>query len=281
MTLPITVRVFPATVRTDTVPSPRLATSASLPSGLNDTPVGEVPTSRVAITAGGEALRSITVSRLSEVVFFGSVGSILVDAAIRAMLSSGPMATFSGGPTTEFGTLSCPSTLGGDTPRSIMVAVSGRGFSTIWLVPSTLTIWLSLAETAICAQAAGTPGAKGGGARTAGRSCWEEVRRGPSVMVGASRVRVQVSARAMPMRFTGLGHAGRGQCHAEARRDVAEPLSMGMASGAGVARYDTRFRPTRLESCGSERGSPLVIGSDTRQPRLARARGAHRSALGL
>src|SRR5215475_2214223 len=29
-------------------------------------------------------------------------------------------------------------------------------------------------------------------------------------MVVASRVRVQVSARAMPMRFTGLGHAGRG-----------------------------------------------------------------------
>src|SRR5262245_53601786 len=88
-------------------------------------------------------------------------------------------------------------------------------------------------------------------------------------MVVASRVRVQLSARAMPMRFTGLGHAGRGQCHAEARRDGAGPLSMGMASGAGVARYDTRFRPTRLESCGSERGSPLVIGSDTRQPRLA------------
>src|SRR5262249_40432493 len=125
MTVPVTVRVFPATVRTDTVPSPRLATRASLPSGLNDTPVGEVPTSRVAITAGGEALRSMTVSRLSEVVFFGSVGSILVDAATRAMLSSGAMATFSGGPTTAVGTLSGPTTRRGDTAEASVVAGSG------------------------------------------------------------------------------------------------------------------------------------------------------------
>lgn len=54
----------------------------------------------------------------------------------------------------------------------------------------------------------------------------------------------------------GLRSRGARQCHAEARRDVAEPPSMGMASGAGAARYDTRFRPSRLESCGSERGSP-------------------------
>jgi len=42
-------------------------------------------------------------------------------------------------------------------------------------------------------------------------------------MVVASRVGILVSARAGPIRF-------------------AEPPSMGMASGAGAARYDTRFR---------------------------------------
>ena len=86
------------------MPSPRLATSTSLPSGLNETPAGAAPTSSVAITAGGESFRSMTLSLLSGTVFFGSAGSILVDATISAMLSSGAIATLCGGPTTEPGT---------------------------------------------------------------------------------------------------------------------------------------------------------------------------------
>jgi hypothetical protein len=87
------------------VPSPRLVTSTSLPSGLNETPAGETPSSSVAITVGGEALRSITLSLLSGTVFLGSDGSILVEAATKAMLSSGATATLCGGPTTEPGAL--------------------------------------------------------------------------------------------------------------------------------------------------------------------------------
>ena len=102
--LPAGVSVLPATVRIDTVPSPRLATSTSLPSGLNETPAGETPTSMVATTAGGEALRSMTLSRLSGAVFLGSAGSILVEATTSARLSSGAMATLCGGPATEVGT---------------------------------------------------------------------------------------------------------------------------------------------------------------------------------
>jgi hypothetical protein len=56
------------------------------------------------MTAGGEALRSMTLSLLSGTVFLGSAGSILVDATTSAMLSSGAMATLCGGPTTEVGT---------------------------------------------------------------------------------------------------------------------------------------------------------------------------------
>ena len=97
----------------------------------------------------------MTLSRLSGTVFLGSDGSILVEAATRAMLSSGATATLCGGPTTEPGTFSWPTTLGGETPRSTMVTLSGAGFSTILLTPSTLTTLVSFDDTAICALAAG------------------------------------------------------------------------------------------------------------------------------
>src|SRR5262245_4613404 len=150
-TLPLAGTVLPLTVRIETVPSPRFVTSASLPSGLNDTPAGELPSSRVAMTAGGDALRSMTLSLLSGAVFLGSVGSILVDAAISAMLSSGATATLCGGPTTDPGAFSWPTNLGGDTPRSMIVTLSGGGFSTILFTPSTLIILVSFDDTASCA----------------------------------------------------------------------------------------------------------------------------------
>ena len=69
----------------------------------------------------------MTLSLLSGAVFLGSDGLILVEAATKAMLSSGAMATLCGGPTTEPGTLIWLITLGGETPRSTMVTLSGPG----------------------------------------------------------------------------------------------------------------------------------------------------------
>ena len=56
----------PRSVKTETVPSLRLATNASVPPGLIETPAGPSPVSSVAITAGGVALRSITLRRCRE-----------------------------------------------------------------------------------------------------------------------------------------------------------------------------------------------------------------------
>src|SRR5207253_10644349 len=68
ISLPADVTVRPATVKIDTVPSLRLATSARVPSPLNDTPDAPRPACTVAITAGGVAFKSITdtVSRSEE-----------------------------------------------------------------------------------------------------------------------------------------------------------------------------------------------------------------------
>ena len=151
--MPAGATVLPETVSTETVPPLRLATSASFPSGLNDTPDGPAPTSTVAITAGGDALRSITATLLSSAVFLGSAGSSLVAAVTSAMLSSGAMATLCGTPTTDAPRFTWPSTLGGETPMSRIMALSGGGLSTTLLVPSTLTTLFSCAETAICAAA--------------------------------------------------------------------------------------------------------------------------------
>jgi hypothetical protein len=71
------------------------------------------------------------------------------------MLSSGATATLCGGPTTEPGTLIWPTTLGGETPRSTMVTLSGAGLSTILFTPSTLMTLVSFDDTASCALAVG------------------------------------------------------------------------------------------------------------------------------
>src|SRR5262249_46616640 len=95
----------------------------------------------------------MTLNLLSWTVFLGSDGSILVEAATRAMLSSGATATLCGGATPEPRASSWPKTLGGDTPRATMVTLSGGGFSTILVTPSTLMTLVSFDDTASCAFA--------------------------------------------------------------------------------------------------------------------------------
>lgn len=60
--------VLPWMVNTETVPSARLATSASVPCRLIETPDAPMPACSVAITAGGVARRSTTLTRLSGMV---------------------------------------------------------------------------------------------------------------------------------------------------------------------------------------------------------------------
>src|SRR5262249_495211 len=74
---PTGVSACPATKKTETVPSERLATSASVPARLIDTPAAPLPACSCAEILGGEALRSMTVSLSSGTVFFGSLGSTL------------------------------------------------------------------------------------------------------------------------------------------------------------------------------------------------------------
>src|SRR6202165_534061 len=140
-------------VETEIVPSFALATKASVPARLIEVPLGPRPVSSVATTAGGFAWRSITVSLLSGTIFFGSVGSSFMLDATSPIDSSGAIATFCGGPTTLEGALSSPTTLGGETPRSMRVTVSSAGFGGTVLTPLTSTALPSLEETAICAAA--------------------------------------------------------------------------------------------------------------------------------
>jgi len=58
------------------------------------------PASSVAITAGGDALRSMTDTRVSGTVFVGSLGSTRLDEPTSASRSSGVSATLNGGPMT-------------------------------------------------------------------------------------------------------------------------------------------------------------------------------------
>src|SRR6266536_2582755 len=88
-------------VKIETVPSLRLATSASVPARLIEMPAGPSPVSRVVITAGGFPLRSSTVSLLSGTSVFGSAGSSFMLALTSTIDSSGAIATFCGGPATR------------------------------------------------------------------------------------------------------------------------------------------------------------------------------------
>src|SRR2546430_4260863 len=100
VTLPTGVTVLPEIVNTDTVPSLRLATSASVPWRLIEMPAALLPASSVVMTAGGDAFRSMTDTRVSGTVLVGSLGSTLLDEPTSARLSSGVRATLRGGPPT-------------------------------------------------------------------------------------------------------------------------------------------------------------------------------------
>src|SRR6266508_4388306 len=134
--------------KTETVPSARLATSASVPARLIDTPAAPLPAWCCASTLGGEALRSITVSLSSGTSFFGSAGSSLVAEVTNAKLSSRAIATLDGGPTTLVGAGTSATILGGVALRSITVTESGAGLAGTTFTPSTRTAFPSLAESA-------------------------------------------------------------------------------------------------------------------------------------
>src|SRR2546430_574809 len=125
--LPTGVSVWPAIENTETVPSERFATSASVPARLIDTPAAPLPACNCAETLGGEALRSITESLSSGTVFFGSAGSILDAAVTSAKLSSRATATLSGGPATLGRAPIPPTPLGGFAFTSMAVTLGFAG----------------------------------------------------------------------------------------------------------------------------------------------------------
>src|SRR5262249_58388545 len=103
-----------------------------------------LPASSVAMTAGGDAFRSMTEIRVSGAIFVGSLGSIFDDEPTRARLSSGVSATLNGGPTTLPGAAISASTRGGEALRSRIVTVSGAGFCTTFTAPLSSMTLLSL-----------------------------------------------------------------------------------------------------------------------------------------
>src|SRR5262249_57908312 len=145
---PTGVSACPATEKTETVPSERLATSASVPARLIDTPAAPLPACSCAEILGGEALRSMTVSLSSGTVFFGSLGSTLVALVTNAKLSSRASATLKGGPTTLAGAGSSATTFGGGALTSMTVTVSGRGLAATQFTSPTTTPPPSLPEPA-------------------------------------------------------------------------------------------------------------------------------------
>src|SRR5215510_4154088 len=156
VTLPAGATVLPWMVKTDTVPSPRLATRASVPARLIETPAGALPVSSVAMIRGGEALRSTTDIVLFGMRLVGSAGSSFSLAVTSASDSSGETATLKGGPTTLPGTSSSATTFGGHLLMSMTVSVSGGGLFTTVAVPLTSVTLLSLVDSKSCPCATGT-----------------------------------------------------------------------------------------------------------------------------
>ena len=140
-------------VNTETVPSTRLETSASVPARLIDTPAAPLPAFSEASTLGGVALRSMTVTSSLGACFVGSVGSTLLEAVTSASPSSGVTPILSGGPTTLTGAATSPTTRGGEALRSMIDTVSDGGFATTVTTPFTSSTLLSLPDTAIWAPA--------------------------------------------------------------------------------------------------------------------------------
>src|SRR5438309_392509 len=156
VTLPAGVTVLPWIVKTDTVPSPRLATSARVPWRVIETPAGFLPVSSVAMTFGGVDVRSTTDIVLLGIRLVGSLGSSFSLAVTSASDSSGVTATLKGGPTTLPGTSTSAITFGGQLLMSMTVNVSGGGLFTTVATPLTSVTLLSLVESKSCPCAAGT-----------------------------------------------------------------------------------------------------------------------------
>ena len=114
------------TVKTETVPSVRLHTSASVPSGDTRTVVAPAPACNVCTTRGGVAVRSSTLTRSSGEMPNFPAGSAFVAAVRMAQLESAAIQTANGGPTTEPGTSTVPTIRGGLCPTSIRSTLSGR-----------------------------------------------------------------------------------------------------------------------------------------------------------
>ena len=87
-----------AIVSTDTVPSRRLATRASVPAALMATPDAPRPALIVASTTGVAAASSMTVTRSSGAVFVESAGSTCVADATSASVPFGVIATSAAAP---------------------------------------------------------------------------------------------------------------------------------------------------------------------------------------
>src|SRR3954447_22727071 len=185
LTLPAGVRVPFAIVKAETVPSLRLATSASVPARLIETPAAPRPACRVAATFGGEALRSMTLSLSSGTVFVASFGSTFVAPVTRAKLSSGATATLKGGPTTLAGACTSPISFGGEADKSMIETVSGGGFWTVFVTPSSSTALPSFAETATSVRA--DAGASASPAATSTPQAFRSPAMASSVVVRATR----------------------------------------------------------------------------------------------
>src|ERR1700712_303403 len=126
-TLPASVSRLSLTVNTETVPSARLAISASVPSGDTRTCVAPSPAAIDCTTFGGDDLRSITETRLSGEMPSVPAASALVAEVTMAQLSSGATQTAAGGPTTLCGASMVAPSFGGYCDTSMIVMVSGFG----------------------------------------------------------------------------------------------------------------------------------------------------------
>src|SRR4051812_27221976 len=149
--LPAGLSVLPLIVKTETVPSLRLATNASVAARLIETPAAPAPACSVARTFGGEDFRSMTVNLSSGIALVGSAGSTFIAPVTSAKLSSGATAALGGGPTTLAGTGNSATMRGAPLERSMIDMVSGNGSLRTVATPSTSTILPSLAEIAISA----------------------------------------------------------------------------------------------------------------------------------
>src|SRR5438876_4442364 len=111
--------------KTETVPSARLATNASLPLGVIERPDGWRPVFASPTTFGGSAERSSTCINDSGTQLVAFCGSTLSELEISAIRRSGVMAMLDGGPITEFGMSLRFRTDGGNFEKFSMEIESG------------------------------------------------------------------------------------------------------------------------------------------------------------